>query len=141
MIRRVLSIAFLAIGGWLLMGEPLIAFLDLGRDTQMLEPVLILGMLVFAAIPLAIGIALSPGDRRHELGLTILIAIGVGVVCGASAVATFMDPGFKPFMAQMPPMPDVGVAPVVGVVNLIVLTAIGWWLFRGGRDRVEAEPG
>jgi len=141
MIRRVISIVFLTIGGWLLMGEPLVAFLNFGPGARPHELFLILGVLTFVAIPLAIGIALSPGDRRRELGLTILIATGVGVVCGASAVATFMDPGFKPFMAQMPPMPDFRMAPVVGVVNLIVLTAIGWWLYRGGRRRVEAEAG
>ena len=34
-------------------------------------------------------------------------------------------------MPLLPPMPEIGVAPIAGTMNLIVLTAIGWWLYRG----------
>lgn len=138
--RRALSFIFLVIGGWLLMGEPLIAFMNFGADARPHEPFLILGVLTFVAIPLAIGVALSPGDRRRELGLTILIAVGFGLVSGAAAVATLMDPGFKPFMPLMPPMPDIHAAPVVGVANLVAVTALGWWLYRRRARSAERAP-
>jgi hypothetical protein len=129
--RRVLSIVFLVLGGWLLMGEPLIAFMDLGAGAQPAMPFVLLGVLVFAAVPLAIGAALSPGKRRRELGLTILIATGAAVFSGISLAAVLADPGFRQFMPLLPPMPKIVLAPVSGALNLVVLTAIGWWLYRG----------
>jgi hypothetical protein len=41
-----------------------------------------------------------------------------------------MDPGFKPFMPLMPPMPNVALAPIAGAINLLVLIAAGWLLYR-----------
>jgi hypothetical protein len=136
--RRALSIVFLVLGGWLLMGEPLIAFMDLGAGTELPMPFLLFGVLVFAAVPLAIGAALSSGNRRRELGLTILIATGAAVSSGISVAAVLADPGFRQFMPLLPPMPKIVLAPVAGVLNLILLTAIGWWLYRG-RPVKEAE--
>ena len=136
--RRALSVIFLVIGGWLLIAEPMMAFMNLGSDVSSAQP-LILGIcLAMAAVPLAIGVALSPGDRRRELGLTILIAMAVAVFCGLATAATFLDPGFKPFMPLLPPMPDIAVAPVAGTVNLVVLTVVGWWLYRRRRSNAEA---
>jgi hypothetical protein len=133
--RRALSVIFLVIGGWVLIAEPMMAFMNLGPDVSTVQP-LVLGIcLAMAAAPLAIGVALSPGERRRELGLTILIAMAAAVFCGLAMAAVFLDPGFKPFM---PPMPDIGVAPIAGTVNLVVLTAIGWWLYRRRRRKAEA---
>jgi hypothetical protein len=130
-VRRALSFIFLVIGGWLLLAEPIMAFVNVAPGVKAVQAIVLGILVVAAAVPLAIGVALSPGDRRRELGLTILVAVGFGLFSGAAAVATFMDPGFKPFMPLMPPMPDIHAAPVVGVVNLVALTALGWWLYRG----------
>lgn len=134
--RRVLSIVFLAFGGYLLMAEPLVAFMDMhvgGPPTQL---IIALVCLVMAAVPLAIGTLLSPGDRRRELGLTVLIAMGAALFCGVSCVVVFTDPGFKPLLADIP-MPNIGIAPVTGFANFIVLTGIGWLLY-GPRRRAAA---
>ena len=134
--KRPLSLTII---GWLLIAEPMMAFMNLGPDVSAAQP-LILGIcLAMAAVPLAIGVALSPGNRRGELGLTILITMAVAVFCGLAAAATILDPGFKPFMPLLPPMPEIGVAPIAGTMNLVVLTAIGWWLY--GRRRRKAEAG
>lgn len=134
--RRVLSVIFLAIGGWLFTTEPVMAFVDtkLGSWVTLM---MLLFCLIFAAVPLAIGVALSPGDRRRELGLTILIALGFAALGAVSAAAIFFDPGFKQFQSTMPPMPDFGFAPVTGAVNLLILVALGWLLYRKQGD---ADP-
>jgi len=135
--RRVLSVLFLAIGGWMLAGEPLMAFVDMKVGSW----VMLLMMLVFiviAAVPLGIGVALSPGNRRRELGLTILIALGVTLISLLSIGAMLLDPGFKQIEPLMPPLPDVAFAPLPGLLNLTVVAAVGWWLFRKER-RTELE--
>jgi hypothetical protein len=130
--RRVLSVVFLAFGGYILMGEPLVAFLNMHLGGEGAQLLLALVWLITAAIPLAIGTLISPGDRRRELGLTVLIAMGAALFCGISCVAVFTDPGFKPYMANIP-MPDFGFAPVTGIMNFIVLSGIGWLLYQGRR--------
>jgi cation transport ATPase len=131
--RRIASIIFLVAGGWLLMVEPMMAFIDM-RLGSWLGLVVMLIFLVVAGVPLGIGTALSPGNRRRELGLTILITLGVGVVCAVSMAAILLDPGFKQFEPLMPPMPDFRLAPLPGLLNLAVVAAAGWWLYR---TRVE----
>jgi hypothetical protein len=135
--RRAISVILFIIGGWLLMGEPLIAFMRFGDEPSLgaraIAALVCLGM---AAVPLAIGSWVSPGNRRRELGLTILIAVGAAVFCGLAVAAVFLDPGFKPFMPAMPPMPDLRMAPVAGTVNLLVLAGIGLLLYRGWKRQV-----
>jgi peptidoglycan/LPS O-acetylase OafA/YrhL len=137
-IRRIVSTVFFVLGGWLLLGEPIIAFIDFGPDARPSQFFLILGVLTFVSIPLLIATAISPGHRRRELGLTILIAVGVALVSGASAAVVFTDPGFMQFM---PPMPKIGFAPLAGAVNLLIVAAVGWLLYRTGRGEPEAAPG
>jgi hypothetical protein len=129
-VRRVASAVFLVLGGWVLMCEPVIAFTDMKIGPQSVTLLMTLFFLVFAAVPLAIGVALSPGDRRRELGLTILIALALATLGALTLTAMLLDPGFKQFKPLIPPMPDIGVAPVIGVLNLIVVAAIGWLLYR-----------
>lgn len=128
--RRGLSVILFVLGGWVLMAEPVIAFVDFGPDVPAALPIVILLFLVMAAVPLGIAVALSPGDRRRELGLTILIAIGFAIFSAVCAAAIFMDPGFKQLAPLMPPMPKVAIAPIAGAANLVVVTAIGWFLYR-----------
>lgn len=128
--QRIASVLFLIIGGWLLMCEPLVAFMNLGKEAQSAELPVLLILLAIAAVPLAIGTALSPGERWRELGLTILLSAAMAVFAGVSTVAVFADPGFQKLKPALPPMPDIGVAPVPGVINLVVVIAIGWFLYR-----------
>jgi hypothetical protein len=137
-IRRIVSTVFFVLGGWLLLSEPIIAFIDFGPDMRSNRFFIILGVLIFVSIPLLIATAISPGHRRRELGLTILIAVGAALFSGASAALVFTDPGFMQFM---PPMPKIGFAPVAGIVNLVIIAAFGWLLYRTGREESEAAPG
>jgi len=72
----------------------------------------------------------SPGLRWQELGLTMLLSVGVVLFCGVAAAAVFLDPGAKPFL---PPMPRLQLAPAFGTANLLVVAAAGWSLYRHSR--------
>lgn len=129
--RRVICILLFVLGGWMLMTELVVAFFDampgLGDNAG------IIGLFVaITVVPLLLGAWTSPGARWQELGLTILLATGAGLFCGAAAVAVFLDPGSRPFM---PPMPKIELAPVIGTVNMLVVAALGWWLYRRKPDR------
>lgn len=128
--RRAISAIFFVIGGWLLSGEPFVAFIDVGPELRSAAPILWLIFFVMAAVPLGIAVATSPGERWRELGLTILIACGVGTFAGISVLAMFTDPGFKQFLPLLPPMPKIGIAPLVGTLNLTVISGVGWLLYR-----------
>lgn len=137
--RRVISVIFLALGGWVLMAELLLAFIDFAPKLSGAQAVVALFALGIAGVPLALGVLLSPGERWRELGLTILLAMGAALFCGLSIAAILMDPGFKPFMPLMPPMPNVALAPIVGAINLLVLLAAGWLLYRRRTQAIQ-EP-
>ena len=139
--RRILSTIFLVIGGWLLASEPLLAFIDFGPDDPPAKPFMLLGVLIFVAVPLAIGVALSPGKRWRELGLTVLIATGVGLFCGLCMLAVFNDPAFQQMKPALPPMPRMVFGPIAGAVNALVLIAIGWLLYRSGKADPGSSPG
>jgi hypothetical protein len=128
--RRVVSILLFVVGGWMLMSEAIMTFVDLqlGLGAEALVMSLFAGL---AAVPLLLGTWASTGRRWQELGLTILIAAGVGLFSGVSMIAIFADPGARPFL---PPMPKIAWTPIVGVVNLLVVGAIGWLLYRPARQ-------
>ena len=135
--RRVLSVIFLVLGGWMLAGEPVIAFVDMKFGTW-IGLFMMLVFIALAAVPLGIGVALSPGNRRRELGLTILLVLGITAISFLSIGAMLLDPGFKQFEPLMPPMPDVGFAPLPGALNLAAVGALGWWLYRPrGKRHIE----
>lgn len=125
--RRFISTLLFVFGGWMLMAELMLAFFDMkpvGTDII----VFVIGLFaVLAGLPLLLGAWASPGARWRELGLTILIAVGITLFTGLSAVAVFLDPFM---MRYMPPMPDMEFAPIVGLLNLLAISAIGWLLYR-----------
>ena len=133
--RRVVSAIFLFLGGWLLTAEPILAFMDFGPGMGGAMPAVLAFVLLLAAVPLGIGVALSPGRRWRELGLTILIASGMAAFTGLGLAAMFLDPGFKQFMPAMPPLPDI--APAAGTLNLIALVSAGLLLY--GRRRISGR--
>ena len=128
--RRFFSVILFVLGGWALMAEPFLAFLDFGSGLEAGKLAALAIALAMAAVPLAAGTALSPGERWRELGLTILLATGFAAFAGVSAAAIFLDPGARPIVEAVGPMPDFRLAPVVGILNLIVILAAGWLLFR-----------
>lgn len=52
------------------------------------------------------------------------------LLCGVTMPVLLMDPQF---VRYMPPMPDLRLAPVVGLMNLLLVAGIGWLLYRGQR--------
>ena len=136
--RRVASSILLVIGGWWLSSQMLAAFVDVqaGLSDNLLLVGLVAGM---AAVPLLLGTWASPGNRRRELGLTILIATGATLFMLLALAAMLMD---RAFMRYMPPMPEIAFAPAVGAANLLVLGAAGWWLYRGSAapDQSSSQP-
>jgi hypothetical protein len=57
----------------------------------------------------------------------MLLGAGLGVASAAFALAIFLDPASKPYL---PPMPRMDFALGTGTANLILVTAIGWALYR-----------
>lgn len=126
MIRRVVSVLLFVFGGWMLASELAVAFFNM--EPGLRDSAILIGIFVpVAGIPLLCGVWASPGDRWRELGLTLLIAAGVMLFCAITMLAFFLDPGFKPYM---PPMPKIEFAPIIGIVNLLVIAALGWLLYR-----------
>lgn len=124
--RRILSILLFVLGGWILASELFAAFIDVEPGVgDNLFLIALFG--IIAAVPLLLGAWASPGERWSELGLTILISAGFGVVGGVSALAILLDPESKPYL---PPMPKMDFAVGIGAANLVVITAIGWALYR-----------
>lgn len=124
--RRALSILLFIVGGWMLVAELMIAFLDL--EPGLGDGAIVIGLCaVVSGIPLLLGAWASPGERWRELGLTILIATGVALFSGMSTALIVIDPGFKPFI---PMMPKYAFAPAIGTVNLILVGGLGWLLYR-----------
>lgn len=133
MIPRALSIALFLFGGWLLSGELMAAFFDFApgiADSAMIIAI----CAIFCGVPLLFGALMSPGRGWQELGITILVAVGLALFGGLTMILVFNDPGAKPFL---PPMPDVHFAPIVGAANLLIVTAAGWLLSRRSGDAAE----
>ena len=131
--RRVASVIMFVIGGWMLLSELMIAFLDF--EPGMGDNAIMVGIIaVLAGVPLLLGAGISPGARWRELGLTMLISAACGLLYGVSIVAVLSDQGLKPFM---PPMPEIQFVPFVGVANLLVIAGLGWLLYR---RPVRSEP-
>jgi len=125
-IRRVASVILFAFGGWILAGQLMVAFIDFEPGAW--DNAGMIGIFLVIALPfLLLAAWISPGERWHEIGLTILIAVGVTVMSVATAAAIFVDPGMQKFL---PPMPEMHFAPLWGAVDLFVLAAAGWWLYR-----------
>lgn len=125
-VRRFFSILFFVLGGWMLMGQMLAAFLDI--EPGPIDNFVMVAIFAILVLPLLlIGFWVSPGERRRELGLTILISVGFALFTGLSFLLVLVDPTMS---AAMPPMPEINYAPIVGAVNLLVLIGAGLWLYR-----------
>ena len=126
MIRRIVSILLFILGGWMLSGELAAAFLDFKMGLAGIA-IAFGAFAVFAGVPLLLAAWASPGHRWQELGLTILICVGLAAFSIISTAAIFLDPGAKQFL---PPLPPIEFDFVVGTLNFAVVTVAGWLLYR-----------
>jgi len=129
--RRFISIVLFVLGGWLAMSQTVAAFMDV--EAGLADNLILTAFFaLFAAPLLLLGAWASPGRRWSELGLTLLIAAGFGAFCGLATLLVFNDPKFMELMeVTAEPMPQIDLAPVFGVANMILVAALGWWLYRG----------
>jgi hypothetical protein len=126
--RRLASVLLFVLGGWMLSGEILTAFLDVQPGVR--DSVIFIGLFgLLAALPLLLGMWASPGRRAQELGLTVLLGVGFGAFAAVGIGLMMVDPKAK---ALLPPMQGLGFTPVVGAANLVVLVAGGLLLYRSG---------
>lgn len=132
--RRVVSVILFVIGGWMLTTEAMVAWMAMaeGRDVQMFMLAL---FLLLAAVPLAAGTAVSPGNRLADLGLTLMIVAGIATFVGLAMLLAFNDPQVAKMMPPDQPMPDIALNPLLGTINLLLIAGGGYGLWRKGRAR------
>lgn len=132
--RRAISVPLFVLGGWIVMTELMTAFVDI--EPGLADNLWMIAIFAILAVPLLLlGAWASPGRRWRELGMTLLIAAGIGAFCGLATLLVLNDPKFMELMPL--PLPEIDLAPVFGVVNLLLISAFGWWLYRG-RDHSSA---
>jgi hypothetical protein len=135
MIRRPLSIILFVLGGWMVMTEVILAFIDV--DPGFSDNLMMIAVCAVLVLPLLLlGAWASPGRRWRELGLTVLVSAGVAAVCGLMTFIVINDPTAIQLFPQ--PMPHIAFAPAVGTVNLLLIGAIGWLLHRGRTGETNA---
>lgn len=134
--RRALSLILFILGGWVLASEILTAFLDVQPGLR--DSIIFIGVFgALAAVPLLLGAWATPGRRWKELGLTILLGAGFGLIAVATIAAVMVDPRAKPLL---PSMRGLTLAPVIGIANALVVVALGIALYRIGKPRAAPEP-
>jgi len=126
LIRRTISVLLFVLGGWMLFGELFAAFFDV--EPGLLDSAIMVGIFIpIAGAPLLAATLLTPRHRWRELGLTILLAAGIGILAAAFVAAVMLDPA----MARlMPPLRELRFDAVFGFANLLVVSAVGLWLYR-----------
>ena len=136
--RRPLSVCLLVLGGWILMSEVLVAWLDLGEGWRA-QLFGLMFFLAFAAVPLALGTWASPGNRLADLGLTMMIGAGLGTFAGLAMVLTLTDPQVAKMLPPDQSMPVFAIYPEFGAINLLLVAGGGYALWRRGRGRAKAK--
>ena len=128
--RRFFSVVLFVLGGWMLLGEMMMAFIDI--EPGFGDTVYMIGFLaLFAGVPLLLGAAVSPGQRWRELGLTMLICVAFVLFTAISAAFVFLDPAMARYM-PMDQFSQLKPNLAVGIANLLVVAVAGWWLYRRG---------
>lgn len=141
MIRRVVGNILFVLGGWMLTSGLVAGWIDFGVGAA--GPWFALAMMTaFAAPFLGLGTWVSPGDRRAELGLTLMICASVGGGVILTWAVMFADPAFRQLMPPGQTPPDVRLAPVSGLAGLLIVGGGGYGLRRGATRRAGApSPG
>jgi hypothetical protein len=133
-VRRFAAVILFVLGGWMITTEVLMAWIDVGQ-TLAVQIGLIAICLALAAPFLLLGLWASPGDRPVELGLTIMIAAGIGAAMTLIIFVLLSDPAVISMMPSDRPVPHFRVAVLVGLVNQVVVAGGGWLLYRFGQKR------
>jgi len=135
--RRVVSVILFIVGGWLLCSEVVMAWINAGQG--IVGQLDIAAFVAVLAIPfLFLGMWASPGNRFADVGLTVMLAVGVGAAVALMMVLIFNDPGARQLMPPDKPMPDMHFAYVLGAVNTGALGGAGWLLWWFGKSRERA---
>jgi hypothetical protein len=139
--RRTISIILFILGGWILASEAMMAWITVGGAELGLAGRLgMIGIMAGFAMPfLLLGMWVSPGNRFADIGMTMMIAGGIGAALALMMFMIWSDPGMKQFMPPDKPMPQFGLAPALGIANLLVIGGGGWLLWRFGR-RTRRNP-
>jgi hypothetical protein len=136
--RRAISVILLCIGAWLLMSGLTVAWVNFGEG--LVAEFGVAGiMAAFAAPFLALGTAVSPGNRRADLGMTLMVAAGIAAALALMMWMVVSDPGFKQFMPPGKQMPDLRLAPASGLATEFVVAASGYLLWYFGRQQERRE--
>ena len=126
--RRLFSILFLILGGWMLVTEAFIAGLALENDGGA-KLAIIATFAVLALVFLLIAAWLSPGRRWREVGLTMLICAGLTAVSALSMAAMMRDRAELEKVLNRP-FPDLAFDPLLGLANLLLIAGLGYALWR-----------
>lgn len=136
--RRTLSVILFILGAWVLASQIMIMFIDVGQPpATALAMVAIL--LVLSAPFLLLGMWASPGNRFSDLGITMVIAAGVGGGCALTMFLMLNDPKFLLLLPLESPARNLRFALFPGAVNLIAIAAVGWLLWSTGRRRQKRK--
>ena len=136
--RRTLSVILFIFGAWVLASEIMIMFIDVGQPPA--TALAMVGILLAASAPfLLAGSWASPGNRFSDLGITIVIAAGVGGGCALAMFLMLNDPNFLLLLPLESPARNMRFVLFPGVVNLIVIATVGWLLWNTGRRRQKRK--
>jgi len=137
-VRRVISVILFILAGWLLVSGLTVAWFDFGEGLAV--SLGILGVMALIGLPfLVLGIGVSPGNRLAELGMTLMVIAGIGDVLGIVMMVTLSDPGLKQLMPPGQQSPQFHFAPIPGLAATLILGALGYGLWRWGRERVRRQ--
>jgi hypothetical protein len=95
--RRILSILLYVVAGLFLISWGVISFVD---EPGVSKSALMAGPAPWALIPLAIGLAISPGNRLLDAGIVLLAS---GVWAGIAAAIVFQAMAMPESRAMLPP--------------------------------------
>lgn len=135
MARRVISIICYVIAGLFLATEGVLAFLD-DEGTDKAGALLLSS--AFAAVPLGIGVALSPGRRMRESGIVLMGGAGWVVL---SALNFVYLSARKDMRSVLPPeLLGMFDSYAVGGFNFAAMAGLGIFLFLRGRGAGPGRP-
>ena len=128
MARRVISIICYVVAGLFLASEGVLAFLD-DEGTDKVGMLLLASAL--AAVPLGIGVALSPGRRVRESGIVLMAGAGWVVL----SALNFVYLSARKDMSAVLPSELFGMFDdyLVGAANFAIMAGLGIFLFLRGR--------
>ena len=136
--RRVVSVILLVIGGYLLAGEALIAWIDVGEGWG--AQLFLIGFSAALAMPfMTLGTWVSPGNRLADLGMTLMVTAGVAAFCALAIWIAFNDPQVVKMLPPGQTLPAIAINPVSGGLNLLLIAGGGYMLWRRGRGREKAR--